>query len=180
MEVYEAIRRRRSVRAYSSKPIPDDVLERVKRAIRSAPSACNYQPWHFIIVKDAAVRQELVRLSNNQRWMLDAPVFVVACGLPLQAYKAMGGYGNSADLDVAIAIDHLTLAAVAEGLGTCWIGAFDEAGAKKLLGVPAKAKVVAIVPLGYPISADLNHPLDESRRKAASEIFSEDRYGGRA
>ena len=126
------------------------------------------------------MRQELVKLSNNQRWMLDAPVFVVACSLPLQAYKAMGGYGNSADLDVAIAVDHLTLAAAAEGLGTCWIGAFDEAGAKKLLNVPAQAKVVAIVPLGYPISADLNYPLDESRRKPASEIFSEDRYQGRA
>ena len=176
MDVYEAIRRRRSVRAYSSKPIPEDVLERVKQAIRSAPSACNYQPWHFIIVKDDALRQGLVKLSNNQRWMLDAPVFLVACGLPLDAYKAMGGNGNSTDIDVAIAIDHLTLAAVAEGLGTCWVGAFDGTGVKKLLGVPPQAKVVALVPLGYPVSADLNYPLDESRRKPAAEIFSEDRY----
>lgn len=176
MDVYEAIRRRRSVRAYSTKPIPDEVMERLKQAIRFAPSACNYQPWHFIIVRDAHLREEIVRQSNKQRWMLDAPVFVVACGFPLQAYKAMGGYGNSADVDVAIALDHLSLAAVAEGLGTCWIGAFDEASVKTLLDIPAQAKVVAIIPLGYPASADLNYPLDESCRKPASEIFGLDRY----
>ena len=176
MDVYEAIRRRRSVRAYSPRPIPDDVMERLKQAIRFAPSACNYQPWHFIIVRDAHLREEIVRQSNKQRWMLDAPVFVVACGFPLHAYKAMGGYGNSTDIDVAIALDHLTLAAVSEGLGTCWIGAFDEASVKKLLDIPAQAKVVAIIPLGYPVSADLNYPSEESRRKPAAEIFSEDKY----
>lgn len=176
MDVHEAIRRRRSVRAYSPKPIPMDVMERLKQAMRFAPSACNYQPWHFIIVQDVQIRQDIVRESNKQKWMLDAPVFVVACGFPLQAYKAMGGYGNGADIDVTIAIDHLTLAAVNEGLGTCWIGAFDEASVKKLLGIPAQAKVVAIIPLGYPVSSELNHPLDESRRKPAAEIFSVDRY----
>lgn len=176
MEVHEAIRHRRSVRAYLPKPVPDAVLDRLRQALRFAPSACNHQPWHFIFVHDAHLRQEIVRQSHKQKWMLDAPVFVVACGFPLQAYKAMGGYGNSADIDVAIAIDHLTLTAVSEGLGTCWIGAFDEASVKTLLGIPAQAKVVAIIPLGYPVSADLNCPLDESRRKPAAEIFSVDRY----
>lgn len=176
MDVHDAIRRRRSVRAYLPKPIPDDVMERLKQAIRFAPSACNYQPWHFIIVKDAHLREEIVRQSHKQKWMLDAPVFVVACGFPLQAYKAMGGYGNSADVDVAIALDHLTLAAVSEGLGTCWIGAFDEAGVKKLLDIPAQAKVVAMITLGYPASPNLNHPPDESCRKPVSEVFSLDRY----
>jgi nitroreductase len=178
MDVHEAIRRRRSVRAYLSKPIPDEVMERMRQALRFAPSACNYQPWHFIFVQDPQLRQELTRLANNQRFILDPPVIVVACGFPLQAYRAMGGHGNSADIDVAIAMDHLTLAAVAEGLGTCWIGAFDDAGVKRLLGAPAQAKVVAMTPLGYPVSPDLNRPLGENQRKPASEIFSQDRYTG--
>jgi nitroreductase len=178
MDVHEAIRRRRSVRAYSARPIPAEVMERMKQALRFAPSACNYQPWHFIFVQDVHLRQELTRLANNQRFILDAPVIVVACGFPLQAYRAMGGHGNSADIDVAIALDHLTLAAVAEGLGTCWMGAFDDAGVKRLLAVPPQAKVVAMTPLGYPVSPDLNHPLDDNQRKPAAEIFSQDKYRG--
>jgi len=110
--------------------------------------------------------------------MAGAPIIVVACGLPKQAYKAMGGYGNSADVDVTIALDHLTLAAVAEGLGTCWIGAFGEPQVKRLLGVPRAVKVVAMTPLGYPASADLNRPLPQNQRKPAAEIFSTDRYHG--
>ena len=103
-----------------------------------------------------------------------------AIGLPQRAYKTMGGYGNSVDIDVAIALDHLTLAAMAEGLGTCWIGAFSEPQVKQLQGVPREVKVVAMTPLGYPASADLNRPLEENQRKPEDEIFSTDRYGGPA
>ena len=177
MDVLEAIRTRRSVRAYSSRAIPDEVMQRMRQAIRFAPSACNFQPWRFIFVMQAGLRRKLGQVANDQLWMADAPVIVVACGFPQQAFRAMGGYGNSADVDVAIAVDHLTLAAVAEGLGTCWIGAFNETGAKKLLNIPAQAKVVAMTPLGYPASPDMNHPVEESRRKPAAEIFAIDRYG---
>lgn len=177
MDVHEAIQMRRSVRSYSDKPIPDEVMARMRRALRSAPSACNYQPWRFVLVAAPELRQKVARAAKGQTWMADAPVTVVACGLPGEAYKQMGGHGNSADVDVAIALDHLTLAAVAEGLGTCWIGAFDEAAVKDLVGVPADVKVVAMTPLGYPASADLNRPLDEAKRKPEAEIFSTDRYG---
>ena len=91
----------------------------------------------------------------------------------------MGGHGNSAEIDVAIAIDHLTLAAAAEGLGTCWIGAFDEAGVKNLLAVPQQAKVVALTPLGFPTSPDLIHPLDETRRKPEIDVFSTNQFARR-
>ena len=112
--------------------------------------------------------------------MADAPVTVAACGLPRQAFKAMGGQGNSVEIDVAIAVDHLTLVAVAEGLGTCWIGAFNEAEVKELLHVPPQAKVVAMTPLGYPASPDLNCPCEESQRRSPAEIFSLDQYGNPA
>jgi nitroreductase len=176
MEVLEAIKMRRSVRAYSSSPIPADVLDRMNEALRFAPSACNYQPWHFIWVRDAQLRSRLAAAAHNQRWMAEAPLTVVACGFPQRAYQRMGGYGNSVDVDVAIALDHLTLAAVADGLGTCWIGAFDEQKVKELLGIQAPVKVVAMTPVGYPASPDLIHPVQENRRKPLEEILSIDRY----
>ena len=178
MDVLEAISRRRSVRAYSAEPIPAEVTERMRRALRSAPSACNYQPWHFIFVSDEGLRGDIAKVASGQSFMAAAPITVVACGFPDQAYKTMGGYGNSVDIDVAIALDHLTLAAVAEGLSTCWIGAFKEPEVKRLLGVPREVKVVAMTPLGYPASPDLNRPLADSQRKPAAEIFSTDRYNG--
>jgi len=150
----------------------------MRQALRYAPSACNYQPWRFIFVANASLRHEVAQASYNQLWMAEAPIIVVGCGLPGRAYKTMGGYGNSADIDVAIALDHLTLAAVADGLGTCWIGAFDEKQVKRLLKIPWQVKVVAMTPLGYPASPNLNTPIKDADRKDASEIFAIDRYGG--
>ncbi len=177
MDVMEAIRTRRSVRTFDAKAIPAEVMTRMRQALRLAPSACNIQPWHFVVVTDASLRRDLAQAANGQKWLADAPVIVVGCGFPDQAYKRMGGHGNSIDIDVAIALDHLSLAAVAEGLATCWIGAFDEMKVKSLLGIPKKAKVVAMMPLGYPSSPDLNRPMDPSRRKPQTEVFSVDRYG---
>ena len=176
MEVLEAIRTRRSVRAYSSRPLPGEVMQRMRDALRLAPSACNFQPWRFIFVMDAELRGKLAEAALDQLWMADAPIVVVACAYPDQAFQGMGGYGNSADIDVAIALDHLTLAAVADGLGTCWIGAFDEGRVKKLLQVPAKVKVVAMTPLGYPASPEVHHHVNEGDRKPPGEIFALDRY----
>lgn len=178
MNVFEAIRRRRSVRNYASRPIPDEVLARLCQALRMAPSACNLQPWHFVLVSDPDLRQQLAHAANDQHFIAAAPVTVVACGLPGQAYQRMGGTGNSVDIDVAIALDHLMLAAAAEGLGTCWIGAFAEPEVKRLIGAPAAVKVVAMTPLGYPATADLQHPLQETDRKPLAAILSADRYGG--
>ena len=176
MNVLEAIRMRRSVRAYASKPIPPDVLDRLRQALRFAPSACNLQPWRFIFVFDPQIRQRLAQAAQEQLFIADAPLIVVGCGLPQQAYQTMGGSGNSVAIDVAIALDHLTLAAVAEGLGTCWIGAFDESEITRILCVPRQAKVVALMPVGYPATAELISPLDNSQRKQGSDIFAIDRF----
>ena len=140
------------------------------------PLACYVQPWRFIFVMDAELRGKLGEAALDQLWMADAPVIVVACAYPDQAFKGMRGCGNSADIDVAIALDHLTLAAVADGLGTCWIGAFDEGRVKKLLQVPAKVKVVAMTPLGYPASPGVHQRLSEGDGKPPGEVFALDRY----
>ncbi|UCD27582.1 MAG: nitroreductase family protein [Planctomycetota bacterium] len=151
-------------------------MKHMRQALRFAPSACNIQPWHFILVTDPDLRKKIAQASKDQNWMADAPIIVVACAYPELAYKTMGGYGNSADIDAAIALDHLILAAVADGLGTCWIGAFSEDEIKKLLKIPDNVKVTAMTPLGYPAEAKLNHPVDENLRKPESEIFSVDYY----
>ncbi|MDD4892095.1 MAG: nitroreductase family protein [Phycisphaerae bacterium] len=177
MDVLNAIMNRRSVRAYSPKPIPADVMERMRKVLRAAPSACNNQPWHFIFVTDAELKKQVAKAARDQMWIADAPAIVVACGYPDKAYKKMGGYGNSVDIDLAIALDELMLAAASEGLGTCWIGAFAESIVKPLLGLPAEVKIVAMAPLGYPKTADLIRPLDELRRKSYAELFSENRFG---
>ncbi len=176
MNVLDAIRHRRSVRAYAPRSISEEVLQRMRNALRLAPSACNLQPWHFIWVTDAALRRQLGQAAHGQAWIAQAPVIVVACGRPQQAYPRMGGSGNSVDIDVSIALDHLMLAAVDEGLGTCWIGSFAEHEVKRLLDIPRQAKVVALTPLGYPASSDLIHPVLHSQRKDAAEIFSHNRY----
>ncbi len=174
MDVLEAIRLRRSVREYRADPIPPDLLERVTEALRLAPSACNYQPWRFLLLTKRDLIEEVAVLCHEQMFVAEAPVVVVGCALPGEAYKRMGEYGNSADVDVAVALDHLTLAAAAEGLGTCWIGSFDEKGLKRLLRIPPEAKIVALMPVGVPRSPSLLRPVRPDERKPRREVFSTD------
>ena len=171
MDVYEAIRTRQSIRRYKPDPVPDDALNRVLDAMRLAPSAANRQPWRFIVVKDAATREHLANATTGQEFIGHAPIIIVACGWEDRAYSKMGGYWNALPVDVSIAFDHLTLAAAAEGLGTCWIGSFVEEGVRRVLGIPEEVTVIALTPMGYP---------DESRppkdRKELSEIVCYERW----
>ena len=176
MDVLEAIRVRRSVRQYDKRPIPDEKLNQVLESLRLAPSACNYQPWRFILVTDEDIKNQLVDAANGQSFIADAPVIVVGCGFEEDAYPRMAGSRSAVEIDVAIALDHLTLAAVEAGLGTCWIGAFSESKVKDILGVPDSVRVVALTPLGYPKSPKLIFPVDESRRKKREEVFSRNKF----
>jgi len=148
MDLWEAIRTRRSIRAYKPDPVPRALAEKVLEAARLAPSAANRQPWHFLVVTDAA-RRAALKEAYAKEWFYTAPVIVVACARPGAAWKRSDGV-NYAAIDVAIAFDHLTLAAWAEGLGTCWIGAFKPAELKRALALPADLEPVAMTPLGYP------------------------------
>lgn len=173
MDFYEVIRTRRSIRSYKPDPIPEEVLMRIMDAARIAPSGSNRQPWKFIVVKDEELRKRLAAACHNQTFIAEAPVIIVACGYNIHWNR--GGYMGDLSMliDVSIAFTHLILAARAEGLGTCWIGAFDNEEVKKILGVPEDVNVVAITPLGYPKDEEFREP---GSRKALSEIISIDRF----
>ncbi len=150
MKVLDVIQKRQSVRKYKEDPIPEKALMRVLEAARLAPSGKNFQPWKFIIVKDKALKEKLAQASAGQFFMAEAPVIIVGCGFPDNCYARMGRYMKSWSVDVTIALDHLMLQAQEEGLGTCWIGSFEEEEVKEILNVPEGVKVLALTPLGYP------------------------------
>ena len=150
MDIYEAIRKRKSIRKYKSEPVSDEKLTKVLEAARLAPSGKNGQPWRFIIVRDEKIRKELIPACRGQAFVAEAPIIVAACGREQDSYQKQGGYMTSMAIDIGITLEHLMLAAAAEGLGTCWIGAFEEKEVKKVLGIPDDLRVVALTPLGYP------------------------------
>ena len=158
MDVYTAIRTRKSVRAFRDRDVPEEVLTRLLEATRLAPSASNRQEWRFVVVRDAETRKRLVRAANGQRFVGQAPV-VIACCAETDEHEMPCGQ-KAYPIDIAIAVDHLTLCAAAEGLGTCWIGAFDEGQVKEILGIPPQIRVVALLPLGYPQDPS---PVEKSR-----------------
>ena len=134
MDFYETIKIRRSIRAYKKSPVEDDKLGRVINAARLAPTAANRQPFSLIVVKNEQVKHKL-KDAYSQEWFYTAPVIICACASSENAWKRNDGKGY-VDVDVAIAMDHLILAASAEGLGTCWIAAFKPEVVKEVLNIP--------------------------------------------
>jgi len=171
MELLEAIRTRRSIRKYKPNPVPEELLKGILSAARMAPSGINSQPWKLIIVTDEDTKLRLVPACNGQKFIAEAPIIIVGCGFPDDAYATIGGYMNGYVMDVTIALDHLILAAASAGLGTCWIGAFKEEKVKEALGIPSDVKVVALTPLGYPDET----PAKRSRKDLA-ELVCYDKF----
>jgi nitroreductase len=159
MNVIDAIVTRKSVRKYSDQPIEDEKLTAVLAAGRLAPSASNRQEWRFLVVRDPVTRAKLVDAANRQPFVGEAPAVIVACA-ETDGHIMRGGL-PCFPIDVAIALDHITLAAVEVGLGTCWIGAFDEGEVKAILGIPEEVRVVALMPIGYPVDPTA---IDKKRR----------------
>jgi nitroreductase len=162
MNVKDAIENRFSVRAYVDKPVEREKLLKVLDAGRLAPSGNNRQPWRFVVVQDAQQRQKLVDACCGQKFIATAPVVIVAVGLTPDRIMTCGVPGDA--VDVSIALEHIALAAVEQGLGTCWIGAFDQDKIRQVLGIPASAKVIEVMPLGYgaePLRPKTRKPMDE-------------------
>ena len=169
MKVIEAIKTRRSIRSYRDRPVEPEKLRQILEAARLAPSASNRQDWKFIVVRDQQMRAKLATACHNQKFIAQAPVVIAACSTNPSRKMASGQLASTTDL--SIAVDHMTLAAVELGLGTCWIGAFDAPAVAKLLHVPDDSAVVHILPLGYPAESPSPRP-----RKPASEVICQEQF----
>ena len=163
MDVTTAIRTRRSIRKYKKKELPESVLNELLEAARQAPSAANRQAWELVVVRDPKLKADLVPVCKNQKFIEEAPVFLVAIEDPEAKWSRV---------DVTIMMDHLTLAAHEKGLGTCWIGAFEKDKVAALLGVPLTRSVAVCLTLGYPDESPEGRP-----RKPLEELVHHDRYG---
>lgn len=162
MNVIEQIERRYSARSYESRAVEPEKLANVLEAARLAPSANNRQEWRFVVVQDADTRQALVTAANGQKFVGEAPVVIACCAVDTDYIMRCGH--RAFPIDLAIAIEHMALQAVAEGLGTCWIGSFYEDVVRKILGIPEDVRVVELLTLGYPADqprAKSRLPLDE-------------------
>jgi nitroreductase len=184
MELFEAIRTRRSIRKYSDKPVEEEKLQAVLEAIRQAPSWANMQCWRMVVVKDRAVKQKISDLSYVESYLAAkgyksnpsmkalaaAPVVIVLCADPAQSGALWGQ--NYYLTDAGLAAENLMLAACGQGLGTVFVGIYDEGKLKSLLNIPAAIRIVGLFPLGYPAEEKKEGPA----RKPLQEICFYERW----
>ncbi|MEM3726544.1 MAG: nitroreductase family protein [Candidatus Bathyarchaeia archaeon] len=152
MDVFEAIKGRRSIRAFQNRDVPPETVDRLIDAARWAPSAGNIQPWEFIIVRKPETKRRLAEAALEQTFIEEAPVVIVVCADENRSSRGYSTRGKTLYClqDTAAAIQNIHLAAYALGLGSCWVGAFREDEAKKILKTPDGVRPVAIIPVGYP------------------------------
>lgn len=167
MDIPEAIVQRRSIRQFTEQEVPEETVERLINAARWAPSAGNIQPWDFVIVRKAETKARLANAAFDQQSIDQVPVIIVVCANELLSSGRYGERGKTLFClqDTAAAIQNMLLFAYSIGLGTCWIGAFDEEQVREIIKVPAGSRPVGIVPVGHPGEAP-----QPRRRKPSSEI----------
>lgn len=170
MTTFEAlVNNRYSVRAYKPDPVEEEKLNFVLEAARMAPTAASRQPFTLIVIHTAGRSAELGAIYPRE-WFVQAPILICACALPGAAWKRSDGK-NYSDVDVAIVMDHLILAATDKGLGTCWVAAFDPAAARRILCLPEGVEPIAFTPLGY-----ANDSPKAKKRKPLSELVKYEKY----
>ena len=165
MNVQEAIQNRLSIRRYADASIPAEHLDILFKALQLAASSNNYQNWEFVFVKDPEVKQRLIPVCSNQRFVRDCVYFIAGVADPTQKWHMV---------DITIAMTQFALQAVELGYGTCWIGAFDEAGVKQVLNIPIVKKVVICMTLGLPTGKHVPRG-----RKTLEEIIYLNQFGVR-
>ena len=171
-ELYSIAARRYSCRAYAPTPVPDDVLLAILDTARLAPSACNRQPWMFVIA-DSADEREAVIKSYPRPWISSAPTFIIACGLHDKAWHRPSDGKDHTDVDVSIAVEHLCLAATSLHLATCWVCNFDTEIIRSVFRLPEGMEPIAIIPVGYP--ADPSE-IPAKNRRPLSDIVQRGKF----
>jgi nitroreductase len=168
MNFQELIRARYSVRAYKPDPVEEDKLARILEAVRLAPTAANRQAFRVIVIRTKGREADLRRVYGRD-WFTQAPLVLAVCALPAEGWVRKADGWNAAEVDATIVMSHLVLAAAEEGLGTCWIAAFDPAAAHDVLGLPVDVVPAAFTPLGYPADT----PAPKKRRPLADLVRHE-------
>ena len=166
MNFLDLVKARYSVRSYTNQPVEQEKLDYLMECVRLAPSAVNFQPWKFYIVESAEAKAKLQQCYTRE-WFATAPLYIMACADHTQSWKRRHDGKDHADVDISIAVEHLCLAATEQGLGTCWVCAFDAALCKVLFNLPEHIEPVALIPLGYPADE-----AKEKNRKGMDEIVS--------
>jgi nitroreductase len=149
MDFIDLVKTRYSVRAYKADAVGEDDLNQVLEAVRLAPTAANHQPFQLIVIHTAG-REDDIRRIYNRDWFVQAPLVICACGVPEEAWTREEGK-SYLEVDVAIVMDHLILAAADIGLGTCWVANFDPEATREILGLPDGVEPIVFAPLGYPV-----------------------------
>jgi nitroreductase len=163
MEFRELLRMRYSARAYDATPVDDAALARILEAVRLAPTAANRQAFRVVVLETKGREEELRRIYDRA-WFVQAPLVLAVCAVPAEGWvRAVDGW-SAAGVDATIAMTYLILAAADEGLGTCWVAAFDPAAAREVLGLPEDVVPWAFTPLGHSLDA----PLPKLRRPLAA------------
>lgn len=176
MGVLELSKIRQSCRSFSSKPVPKEIIENCLEAARLAPSACNSQPWKFIVVSSSELRNKVAEAAFSGKYSMNAfakkaPVIVLVARDRDKLIPAVGGVfmgTNFSLVDIGVAAEHLVLAAAEQGIGTCYLGIFDEKKIKKVLGLPGSLKIELVIPMGYPESETIR----VKSRKPLNDIAS--------
>jgi nitroreductase len=177
MDVLDAIRSYHPCVAFQSRPIPADKLKAVLAAARLAPSQQNLQPWRFVVVQDDERKRLLAQASPRGKLIAEAPAAIVAFAVEEDIPVTVGGYISAYPLDVAVAVDHLQLAATAEGLGTNWLVEFNEQKVRSVLSVPEGIHPLAVIPIGFPAEPNgSSRPQDEAGRKSPDEVVAYDQF----
>jgi nitroreductase len=173
LEVLEAIKGRRSIRAFTEQPVSEEEVETLIDAARNAPSAGNIQPWEFIVIRKPEIKHEVAVASGNQTFIKEAPVVIVVCANENMSGSSYGSRGATLYCiqDTAAAIQNILLTAYALRLGTCWVGAFREEEVRKTLGIPEGVRPVAIIPVGHPTANPPEHP-----RRPINEIVHYEKF----
>jgi len=173
MDVLEAINGRRSIRFFTNQPVSEEEVKKLIDGARQAPSAGNIQPWEFVIVKKAEIKHKLVIAALNQAFLEQAPVVIVVCANMSASEKGYGSRGTTLYCiqDTAAAAQNIHLAAYSMGLGTCWVGAFNEEEVRQVLEIPKGVRPVAMIPVGHATANPPRHP-----RRALSEIIHNEKY----
>lgn len=162
MTFLDLAKQRYSCRKYKPQPIEEEKLLKVLEAARIAPSACNLQPWHFVVLRDKK-SLEMISATYKREWFKTAPAVIVVCGDHEASWKR-SDHKDHCDVDISIAIDHITLQAAELGLATCWVCNFDAMKCAELMNLPSHIEPIALIPIGYPDDSKSPNRHDNDRK----------------